>query len=688
MESGFGLAEAHRESVGSPGDGGQRRERASIAAQACETCRNRKSKCDERRPKCSLCHRLNVECKYREPQPTKKDKTMVNISDNITRVLEGQARIESKIDILGRQVVPGSPVFRVPRSPTSASTAAQSSTLHSSSPFSMSGTIKHDVTSPFTPESAQAFAQNPVANNILTAPHKILLWPAIAEHMTDRGVAGLDLQSIIHSGTPWILRHDLVKHTDVLPTRTPLTSVRMLEGVRFPDLSIEVMNKYTESYFSNFNRLFPILDRKEFQERFLAPTVRNGFGDNLVSILVLLVLSLGVVADEGANGLPVRPNSGIRGGTSAEPPGLEIFNEARKRMGFLMTQCSVENVQCHLLASLYYEACARHLDFWRSTVAAAAACQVIIRCEEVDWNNSKGVAVKRVYWMCHLIENWFHLDLDLPQTGLCNLQGEVPLPEDGDSAISDDMHYNLLHFTALEYLRKVIARIHSDISRATNSRNEPSDETGSPPTHIINELKTQLDDWRHALPVALQWHDADRFAYPNHSGSRGVPGAQQVLFRFDQGSAESWRGNILDIITAQLRSRYYYAEFMVYRAFVFKALHHPNSMTHEDKEMAARCLKSALLWPISMWPCKNRKRLVPVLFAWTQNFIGVLLVLRMLTVNECLHDIMEHYLDQGEVEQTVMLLLDWMRDVKQIDGIADWSWTFLEKLYDDVVGKF
>ncbi|KAF2808702.1 uncharacterized protein BDZ99DRAFT_389599 [Mytilinidion resinicola] len=662
MESGFGIAEAHRESVGSPGDGGQRRERASIAAQACETCRNRKSKCDERRPKCSLCHRLNVECKYREPQPTKKDKTMVNISDNITRVLEGQARIESKIDVLGRHVVPGSPVFRVPRSPTSASTVGQSSTLHLSSPFSMSGSIKPDVMSAFSPESATySYMDNPMTQNILTAPHKILLWPAIAEYMTDRGVAGLDLQSIIRSGTPWILRHDLVKHPDVLSIRTPLIRVSTPQGVGFPDLNMEVMNKYTEAYFSNFNRLFPILDRKEFQEDFLARIVRNGFGDDLVSILVLLVLSLGVVADEGANGVPVRSNSGIRGGTSKEPPGLAIFNEARKRMGFVSTQCSVENIQCHLLSS-----------------------------EQVDWNSSKGVAVKRVYWMCHLIENWFHLDLDLPQTGLCNLQGEVPLPEDGDSNISDDMHYNMLHFTALEYLRKVIARIHSDISRgkSTNSRNEPSDETGSPPTHIINELKTQLDDWRHALPVALQWHDADRFAYPNHSGSRGVPGAQQVLFRFNQGTAESWRGNILDIITAQLRSRYYYAEFMVYRAFVFKALHHPNSMTHEDKEMAARCLRSALLWPIAMWPCKSRKRLVPVLFAWTQNFIGVLLVLRMLTVDKCLHDIMGHYLDQGEVEQTVMLLLDWMRDVKQIDGIAEWSWTFLERLYDDVVGKF
>lgn len=62
-------------SMASPGGGGDddnpRRKRAALAAQACETCRSRKTRCDEQRPKCSLCTRLDVECVYREPLPTK-----------------------------------------------------------------------------------------------------------------------------------------------------------------------------------------------------------------------------------------------------------------------------------------------------------------------------------------------------------------------------------------------------------------------------------------------------------------------------------------------------------------------------------------------------------------------------------------------------------------------------------------
>lgn len=44
---------------------------ADNIVQACETCRNRKQRCDEQRPKCGTCQKFKLECRYREPQPTK-----------------------------------------------------------------------------------------------------------------------------------------------------------------------------------------------------------------------------------------------------------------------------------------------------------------------------------------------------------------------------------------------------------------------------------------------------------------------------------------------------------------------------------------------------------------------------------------------------------------------------------------
>lgn len=57
-----------------------------------------------------------------------------------------------------------------------------------------------------------------------------------------------------------------------------------------------------------------------------------------------------------------------------------------------------------------------------------------------------------------------------------------------------------------------------------------------------------------------------------------------------------------------------------------------------------------------MDPSKGRKRLVPYLFAWTQNFLGILLMLHLTAMNATLRTIAEEYLDPSEIEQRVYLL--------------------------------
>lgn len=56
-------------------DGGSeesvKRPRNFLAVLACETCRSKKTRCDEDRPKCGLCKSLGVECNYGERRLTK-----------------------------------------------------------------------------------------------------------------------------------------------------------------------------------------------------------------------------------------------------------------------------------------------------------------------------------------------------------------------------------------------------------------------------------------------------------------------------------------------------------------------------------------------------------------------------------------------------------------------------------------
>lgn len=238
------------------------------------------------------------------------------------------------------------------------------------------------------------------------------------------------LRSILWEGTAWFIEGDLSKHSNPLQCAIGLSSSVVDCGdvdhgrpcsVSFPALTVEQVQNYTDAYFGTSNLLYPLLDQEAFTNEVVARLLREGYKDgDFGSVLALLVFAPGQVAIEGVFDWPVsvvngRP-SGFRGGSFDQPPGLSLFNEARKRLGFVATQCSLENVQIMLLQATYYQSTARHLDFWRSTSAATLACQVLIRCQAIDWSSTNGDLLKCAYWTCVLTEELFHLELDLPQT--------------------------------------------------------------------------------------------------------------------------------------------------------------------------------------------------------------------------------------------------------------------------------
>lgn len=56
----------------------QQRKRSGRAKLACESCRWRKSKCDEERPSCTQCVNWNTGCMYKDPPP-RPEKIMVAV---------------------------------------------------------------------------------------------------------------------------------------------------------------------------------------------------------------------------------------------------------------------------------------------------------------------------------------------------------------------------------------------------------------------------------------------------------------------------------------------------------------------------------------------------------------------------------------------------------------------------------
>lgn len=148
-------------------------------------------------------------------------------------------------------------------------------------------------------------------------------------------------------------------------------------------ISWPTMHSLSKSYFETFNLMYPIVDRLTFTSTVLPAINDRGLDDSTYSALAYLVFALGEVAIAGVQGMPtdlknVR-QSGIKGGSKIQPPGLALFNEGRKRMGFALTECSLENVQIFALAgyglpssllnvkaanagaSIYYETCFHHM---------------------------------------------------------------------------------------------------------------------------------------------------------------------------------------------------------------------------------------------------------------------------------------------------------------------------------------
>lgn len=341
-----------------------------------------------------------------------------------------------------------------------------------------------------TPNEAQSQSEFPTelqkTYRHLTVAHKIVLWPAIYIHIINSGIqAASDLQHVLQDGTPWFLRLEMAKHPDPLPgePRLPYYAINarsheqgFSSDVNFPSLTIQNIQERCEAYFNTYNVILPLLNRDSFMNDIVAPLLREGYRDgDHRAVLALLVLALGEVALDGVFQRPISSTdghlSGFRGGTSETPPGLAIFNEARRRSGFVTTMTSLENVQSLLLEATYYETHARHLEFWRCSVAASMACQVLIKCTQPVWSTPTGDLIRRAYWACMLNEDLYHLDLDLPNTGIAALQEEVDYPyfhEASDQQnqtipLSQGPSHFQYNFLAMITLRRLITTINTTI---------------------------------------------------------------------------------------------------------------------------------------------------------------------------------------------------------------------------------
>ena len=195
----------------------------------------------------------------------------------------------------------------------------------------------------------------------------MLTWPAIEQLLVQAMPSSIaDINSLEQQGSAFIIR--LQKGTPSLPLDEYVLDVpfvgmqaqvnRKAGGgprVTFPGLDFVTMDRLANAYFDTFNFLYPFMDRQIFITDTLNRVYTEGFNGDTDSVIALLVFALGELSIAGEDGKSIETvdnrDSGLKGGSLERPPGLALFNEARKRLGFVMTECDLENVQIFSLAA-------------------------------------------------------------------------------------------------------------------------------------------------------------------------------------------------------------------------------------------------------------------------------------------------------------------------------------------------
>lgn len=86
-------------------------------------------------------------------------------------------------------------------------------------------------------------------------------------------------------------------------------------------------------------------------------------------------------------------------------------------------------------------------------------------------------------------------------------------------------------------------------------------------------------------------------------------------------------------------------------------------------------------WPIAFPSVRDKKRLVPNNFVWTQSFLMFLLILRVVRDSDDVWQFCKKRVGAKRIEESVDVMLDWIGDLRMVDGMARWAWRILTPIY-------
>ncbi|KAJ5633362.1 hypothetical protein N7490_009701 [Penicillium lividum] len=345
------------------------------ATQACQTCRIKRTKCDNTRPSCASCVRLGAKCSYQQMCLSTFDSASLAI---LKRIDDLEALIQTKGNDPPQ--------------------AALSHVFPSTSPSSSPNVI-------WASGLEQQRQWEPSFINV----EEVLKWPVFDDHEFDP-------------------RLDLLSPSDENTVKPDLQfSI---------DLDLRAADHLVRSFFDNVHIFNPTLKEEDINE-YVRSVRLNGIGWDAMSCLLLLIYANGSIATpfvkngQGVDSIVFRQSKEFLQGEA-------YFLAAQKRMGMLLSRGGVIEVQCFFLAGVYLMTTLRAVHAWRMFVQALACCEgfSILRtndCHEDAWETKQ-----RVYWTCLKSELEVRLELNLYQKDFLGLKYPTFFPSPPEELKSRD----------------------------------------------------------------------------------------------------------------------------------------------------------------------------------------------------------------------------------------------------------
>lgn len=212
------------------------------------------------------------------------------------------------------------------------------------------------ITSPTATGHAEVEAQTSTDGKevvpISFSQHGVVVWPGVISNLPERFLFAYE-----QLGRNYVL--DLEFDRPPLPMWVNSFSLQSTENW-LDELPFALVKGLCEAFFSLFHPFTPFMDKHFFFSFTLGTVIKHGFASTIETCLALNVMALGCIAVRAYEeaDFPLPGTFGDRFEQPAwfnvaaeDPPGLCFFNEARKRMGFLMEKNDLSSCQYYLLSA-------------------------------------------------------------------------------------------------------------------------------------------------------------------------------------------------------------------------------------------------------------------------------------------------------------------------------------------------